>query len=131
MRALKTFALLLLVPACFAVGLFAGPKLAALQRAWFPAPQYTTGDHRELFAKSGKPVVMYATSTCPYCAKVRKLFAAKGIAYTEYLIDTSEAANAEFAARGGRGVPLLYIGDRRIEGYREEAILDAVSAVTR
>ena len=118
----------LLIPAFFATGLYAGPRLAQAYRTWFPPPQYTTGDHAELYRRAGNPVVMYATSTCPYCAKARKLLAERGVRYTEYLIDKSAPAQRDFVSKGGESVPLLYIGDRRIEGFREQAIVDALAS---
>lgn len=131
MNLVKKLLSFLLIPAFFALGLYAGPKLAGFYREIFPEPQYTTGDHSALFAKAGHPVVMYATTTCPYCAKARELFAKNGVEYTEYQIDKSKEANADFLAKQGIGVPLLYIGERRIDGYREQAILEAVAAVRR
>lgn len=120
---------LLLIPAFFAVGLYLGPKLSSSYRTAFPPAAYATGDHATLYAKAGNEVVMYATTTCPYCEKVRDLLAAEGVKYTEYQIDKSEAANAEFIAKGGIGVPLLYIGERRIDGFREPVIRDALKAI--
>lgn len=126
-KALERILQVLLIPAFFAIGLYAGPHAAKAYRTWFPPPQYTTGDHAALYRRAGNEVVMYATSTCPYCAKARKLFAARGVRYTEYQIDKSEDANRDFIAQGGRAVPLLYIGDRRIEGFREQAIVEALA----
>ena len=128
-KLLKTLLPWLLVPAFFVIGLQVGPRLAGWYHATFPPPAYTTGDHAALYAQAGKPVVLYATSTCPYCAKVRKLFAERHVAYTEYQIDKSADANRDFLARKGIGVPLLYIGDRRIDGFREAAIVDALAAL--
>ena len=130
-KLMKSLVALLLIPACFAVGLYAGPHVSTLYNALFPPPQYQVGDHSALFVKAGNPIVMYSTATCPYCAKVRSLFASKGVKYTEYQIDKSEAANAEFITKGGIGVPLLYIGERRIDGYRESAIRDAMDEVIK
>jgi glutaredoxin len=120
---------LLLIPAFFAVGLSLGTQLTSSYRTPSPPTAYATGDHAALYAKAGNEVVMYATTTCPYCTKVRDLLAAEGVKYTEYQIDKSEAANAEFTARGGIGVPLLYIGERRIEGFREPTIREALKAI--
>lgn len=128
---LKILSFCVLIAAGFGIGLYAGPKAVGAYRTLFPEPQYTTGDHRALLTKAGTPVVMYATSTCPYCAKARTLFAKQGVAYTEYQIDRSQEANAEFLAMRGIGVPLLYIGDRRIDGYREQVIVDALTAIRR
>ena len=122
---------LLLIPAFFVLGLYAGPKIAAVYHEYFAPGQYTTGDHAALYAKAGNEVVMYATTTCPYCAQTRDLFAKQGVKYTEYQIDKSEAANTEFLAKGGIGVPLLYIGERRIDGFRENAIRKALRTVKK
>ena len=118
-----------LLPAFFAGGVLIGPVARDAYRGVFPTPDYTTGDFADLFAASGTQVVMFATKDCPFCEKARALLAAENVAYTERLIDGSERAEAEFIERGGRGVPLLFIGDRRIAGYRELAIRDALERI--
>ncbi len=130
-KLIKTILAVLLIPACFAIGLYAGPRVSALYHDMFPPPEYAVGDHRDLYVKAGNPIVMYSTTTCPYCAKTRELFASSGVTFTEYQIDKSEAANAEFIAKGGLGVPLLYIGERRIDGFREAAIREAIMQVNK
>ncbi|MEX2199616.1 MAG: glutaredoxin domain-containing protein [Burkholderiales bacterium] len=72
-------------------------------------------------------VVMYATSWCPYCAKARAYFGRKGIAYTEYDVEKSPTANAEFKRLGGRGVPLILVGREKMSGF-SEAGFDALLA---
>jgi len=73
------------------------------------------------------PVVMYATSWCPYCAKARAYFSRNGIAYTEYDIEKSATANAEFKRLGGRGVPLILVGRETMRGFSDEG-MDALLA---
>jgi len=73
------------------------------------------------------PVVMYATSWCPYCAKARAYFARNGIAYVEHDIEKSAAVNAEFRRLGGRGVPLILVGTEKMSGFSEQR-LDALLA---
>jgi glutaredoxin len=73
------------------------------------------------------PVVMYATSWCPYCAKARAYFGKKGIAYTEYDVEKSPSAKAEFRRLGGRGVPLILVGREKMSGFSEEGF-DALLA---
>lgn len=130
-KPLKTLLALALIPLCFTVGLAAGPHAGRLYRDWFPPPQYIEGDYSALYAQDGKPVVMYATSTCPYCAKVRALFAAQGVDYTEYQIDKSKEHDAAFKRLGAPGVPVLFIGERRIDGFREAAIVEALDSIDR
>jgi glutaredoxin len=73
------------------------------------------------------PVVLYATSWCPYCAQARAYFAKKGVSYIEHDVEKSAAAQAEFKRLGGRGVPLIVHGTNVMRGFREQS-LDALLA---
>ena len=66
---------------------------------------------------TGGDVVMYATSWCGYCRQAREYFRAKGIEYTEYDIETNRIANMEHKDLGGRGVPLILVGKKRMSGF--------------
>ena len=72
-------------------------------------------------AAAATPVVMYATSWCPHCARARAYFARKGIAYREYDIESSPSAHAEFRRLGGRGVPLIVHGGQTMSGFSERS----------
>jgi glutaredoxin 3 len=70
-------------------------------------------------------VLMYTTSWCPYCARARALFAAKGAAFTEIDIDQVAGAREEMQQRSGRRtVPQVFIGTRHIGGYDDTRELD-------
>lgn len=127
----KTALAVLLIPLCFVVGLYAGPYARAMYDKAFPKSQYSTGDFSALYRKAGHEIVMYSTTTCPYCAKVRAIFDEKGVKYTEYQVDMSKEAMLDFEQRGGRFVPLLYIGERQIAGFREQAIREAIDEVEK
>lgn len=71
-------------------------------------------------------VVLYATSWCGYCQATRKLLARGGVKYREFDIEKSEEGAKLYRALGGRGVPLLEIGDQLIRGYDEKKILAAL-----
>ena len=71
-------------------------------------------------------VVLYATSWCGYCAKTRRLFQGNNIAYIEYDIENSYEGRQRFDKLGGKGVPLIVIGDQLVEGYDPEAIAKAM-----
>lgn len=62
-------------------------------------------------------VVMYATSWCPYCQQARNYFRQQGIAYTEYDIERDIEAKRRYQAFGGRGVPVIFVGKRRMNGF--------------
>jgi glutaredoxin len=77
------------------------------------------------------PVVMYATAWCPYCAKARAYFARTGTAYTEYDIEKSADAYAEFKRLGGRGVPLIFVGTEKMSGFNELAFESLLARAER
>jgi len=62
-------------------------------------------------------VVMYATSWCPYCEQARQYFRQRGIPYVEHDIENDAAARRDYRAFGGRGVPLILVGRRRMNGF--------------
>jgi glutaredoxin len=71
-------------------------------------------------AASSQHVTMYATQWCGVCKRARAYFAANGIRYTEIDVDTSEAGLKEFRELGGRGVPLILVGDKVMKGFSPE-----------
>jgi glutaredoxin len=64
-----------------------------------------------------KPVIMYSTSWCGYCKKAAKHFKKNKIRYTEFDIERSAKAAREYKKLKGRGVPVILIGNRRMNGF--------------
>src|SRR5205814_6785515 len=91
------------------------------------APDVSPASSKPAQISAAMPVVMYATSWCPYCAQARAYFAKKGVSYVEYDIEKSAAASAEFKRLGGRGVPLIVHGANVMRGFREQSV-DALLA---
>jgi len=56
-------------------------------------------------------VVIYSTTTCPYCKMLKDYLKEKNIAFTEELVDMDEAAKTEMMASSGGflGVPFTLI----------------------
>jgi mycoredoxin len=114
-----------------AVALFlaAGLSLGPHVRAMFPEPAYVTSNYGASYRQAAKPVVMFSTSTCPHCQHAREFFHSVHVDYQEYDIDQSPDAKHEFAVLGGNGVPLLFIGDRRIVGFRPDTIRESLALI--
>lgn len=68
-------------------------------------------------ADNSRQVVMYATSWCPYCEQARNYFREQGIPYVEYDIEKNEEARRAYKAFGGRGIPVIFVGKRRMNGF--------------
>ena len=66
-------------------------------------------------------VLMYSTSWCTYCKKARKYFTSKGIPYKEYDIEKSPAARRAYDKLGGKGVPVILVGDKKLNGFSVES----------
>lgn len=92
------------------------------------------GEFRLAWRKAGSGyhqpgVVLLATSWCGYCRKMREVLAGKGIAYTEYDVETSTKGRALMERVGGEGVPVVLVGDDTvIHGYDPDGVLDALAA---
>lgn len=65
----------------------------------------------------GKSVVMYSTSWCGYCKKARIYMKSKSIPFKEYDIEKSAKARRDYDKLNGRGVPVLLIGNKRMNGF--------------
>ena len=62
-------------------------------------------------------VVMYSAEWCGVCRKAKKYFSQNNISYTEYDIDKDKAANKRHKEMGATGVPVIFIGNRRMNGF--------------
>ncbi|NNU79228.1 glutaredoxin 3 [Halovulum dunhuangense] len=73
-----------------------------------------------------KPVEIYTTPLCGYCAAAKSLLARKGISYTE--IDVSRDPDLRAAmmqrAHGRRTVPQIFVGETHVGGFDDMAALD-------
>ena len=62
-------------------------------------------------------ITLYATDWCPHCKNARAYFNARGLQFTEYNVETSEAGRKEYEALGGRGVPVIVVGTKIMRGF--------------
>jgi glutaredoxin 3 len=65
-----------------------------------------------------KPVEIYTTRSCGYCAMAKRLLRDKGVAFVEIDVGADPARRAEMTARsgGGRTVPQIFIGGEAVGG---------------
>ena len=64
---------------------------------------------------------MYSTPWCPYCKKAREYFKRHQFSYIEYDIEASATNLENFRALNGNGVPLILVGDRRMQGFTPQS----------
>jgi len=90
---------------------------------------------REAGRTSGKSVpldiVMYARADCGYCAKARRYFAERGIAYVEKDVQRNAQTTAEWKRLGGVGVPLFVINGAVSSGFDADAMTQRLARYGR
>lgn len=118
MQTIKHFAWLL---GFVVVGVLAGIGGKQVYREWNQPALVEARDFRPLLAEHGAEVVLFSTSTCPFCQQARASLKALGVHYRELDVDQSAAADAAFKALGERGVPVLIAPDRLIRGFQPDA----------
>lgn len=101
------------------------PENAKLKRITGKVSSYTSVSVEEFVydpgnitkRKRSKEVIMYSTSWCGYCKKAALHFRKNNIPFTEHDIEKSEQAAREYKKLNGRGVPIILIGDQRMNGF--------------
>ena len=116
MRILRHFiSMIALVAIAAACGWSGTLAFRALNRE----PAMQAGDFSAIVATAGRPVVLFATTTCPYCARARSLLDAMKVDHVVYDIDTSEPARALYSHLHAHSVPVLVTAGLRIIGFDE------------
>ena len=71
-------------------------------------------------------VIVYGTSSCPYCVRARMMLDKKGINYEYISLDQTPERRSEMLTRanGQTSVPQIFIDERHIGGFDDMAELD-------
>ncbi len=128
---IKKILSVLLYPMVFAafvgLGLFAGPYARTAYETFFPEPAYVEGDYSQIRAASNAEIVLFSTSTCPYCKHARAWLAEQGITYRDYVLDESVDGKDLYESLGETGVPVLIVGKRKILGFKPDIYEQSLS----
>ncbi len=73
------------------------------------------------------PIVIYTTSTCPFCHAAKALLRTKAAPFEEIGVEGDRVARAAMVAKaGGRStVPQIFIGDTHVGGCDDLHALEA------
>ena len=74
-----------------------------------------------------KDIILYTSSTCPYCTLAKEYLEEKGAEFTEKNVQKDPQARKELMAMGHMGVPVVVIGDEEIVGFDKSKIDLAIS----
>ncbi|MDO5036696.1 MAG: glutaredoxin family protein [Tissierellia bacterium] len=64
-----------------------------------------------------KDVVVYTSSTCPYCTMAKDYLKEKNVDFVEKNVQTDSVARDELMAKGYTGVPVIVVDDEEIVGF--------------
>lgn len=70
-------------------------------------------------------ITLYSARNCPNCRRVKAYLQQAGLRFQEFDVDRSARALKAMAQLGARAVPVLLVGDTRIDGFDRKR-LDAV-----
>ena len=73
-------------------------------------------------------ITLYSTSRCAHCRQLKQWLQQHRITFREMDIQRNPRALREFQQHGGRGVPLLRIGDQVVRGFDSKRITKLLRA---
>jgi glutaredoxin len=69
---------------------------------------------------NAKHVLIYSTESCGACKRAKRYFEQHNIPYTERKVDEDTSARKDFDEMGGRGVPIIFVGQKRMDGFSSD-----------
>lgn len=77
--------------------------------------------------KGKHEVIVYSTTTCPYCVLAKDFLKKKGVAYKDVNVSVDEKAAQEMIEKSGQmGVPVIDVDGEIIVGF-DKARLDKLT----
>jgi len=67
----------------------------------------------------GRGVTLYTTATCGYCKKAKAYLQKRAIPFIEYDVQKSVTGKLDYQRLKGRGVPIILVGNQRMDGFSE------------
>ena len=67
-------------------------------------------------------VTLYSSSNCPHCRQLKKLLQQLRVAHAEFDVQKSQRAQKDLLRLGSRGVPVLLVGQDRVDGFQPKKV---------
>jgi len=68
-------------------------------------------------------ITLYSTPRCAYCKQAREFLKTRKIPFQELDIQQSVKARKQFDRLGARGVPVITVGEERMDGFKAGPLL--------
>lgn len=75
-------------------------------------------------------ITLYGASSCPNCRKARQYLQQLGLCFQELDVNRSPRAQKALARLGARSVPVIMIGETRVDGFDRRQLDRALRSVT-
>jgi glutaredoxin len=111
-----------LFAAALLAGWWAGQGFGAIRARWNTETLPIAGDYSAHFTGSQKPLVLYATQTCPWCRKTRDWLDAQHLEYELRLIDQDANFRERYQSLHRNGVPILLTRQHMVIGFDLDAV---------
>jgi glutaredoxin len=85
----------------------------------YEAPEIRPLGNRPFGGGSDK-VILYSARWCGVCKKAKRFFIEKNIPFEEYDVEKSQRGRRDFKRLQGKGVPIILVGDQRMNGFSPE-----------
>ncbi|MFH1448649.1 MAG: glutaredoxin domain-containing protein [Candidatus Micrarchaeota archaeon] len=80
--------------------------------------------------KQGDKIIVYSTTTCPYCHTAKDYLKSKGVAFEDIDVGANPEKAQEMMNKSGQmGVPVLDIKGKIIVGFNKAEIDSALSII--
>jgi len=91
-----------------------------------PVPGQQVSQAGPLNIKDAPDVLMLGAAWCPACKAATRFFVKNNINYCEYDMEKNAIGAKLFQEVNGRGVPILFIGEHRIQGFNAATVTRAL-----
>ena len=61
--------------------------------------------------------MLYTMRTCPHCRQAKHYLQRMGLRFQEFDVQNSRRVQKAFVRLGARGVPVIIVGETRIDGF--------------
>jgi glutaredoxin len=69
-------------------------------------------------------ITLYTTRSCAHCRQLKAWLKQQAVPFREFDIEDNARAFKDFQRLGGRGVPLLLVGQEKIRGFNPNTLAD-------
>ncbi len=75
---------------------------------------------------SAPRITLYSSAHCAHCRQAKQYLQRTGLRFQEFDVQRNPRAQKAFAKLGARGVPVILIGDTRIDGFDKRRLDQAL-----